>query len=374
VKKSSLKENLTEASFQLFWKLQSFEENELVTLSGKSIQIISCGKLNYGPGPDFLEAWIRIDSVIHSGSIELHLRHKDWYNHNHHTDNLYNSVILHVFPSQPVDSNFTTLNCSENEVEMMMIKFTEQSSILAQPSISKPCSTTTLNREILLIQAKAASNFYLSESAQHLLKLGETSLGLEKSFKQSIILRLFELLGSPYQKEAGLRTGKILFQTLLSQNNITSDALIDAAYIRNWGQGKSIEKKISEAIELSEFIYSRSLPISLNDFYDYFSSLQDQINKSVTGLFWQQTLLRNIACLSTYTWASLIYQVNAMNYFCKIWETIHTTIPNSVKNQVPDSLRKQFNSFELSALYPNFLLDQHKTFCSKGNCLTCNFF
>ena len=369
-----MKENLTEASFQLFWKLQGFEEKELFTLSGKPVQIISCGKLNYGPGPDFLEACIRIGSTLHSGNIELHLRPKDWYNHNHHSDSLYDSVILHVFPAQPLDSNFTTLNSSENSVEMMMIKFTEEKSIITKSPIAKPCSTSVLNNEILLKQAKIASTYYLSESTQHLFNLGEASLGLEMSFKQSTILRLFELSGSPYQKEAGLRTGELLFKTLVANKHISAKELIEISSIKNWSLGKSIETKISEAIDLSEFIFSTSLPLSQNEFHQYYSHLKDQIKKSVSGSFWQQTLLRNIACLSAYAWASLIYQAQAMNYFSSLWENLQTKLPNSVKKQVPETLRKQVNSFDVNRLYPNFLLDQHKTFCSKGNCLTCNFF
>ncbi|NCP84904.1 MAG: DUF2851 family protein [Bacteroidetes bacterium] len=369
-----MKENITEASFQLFWKLQAFEEKELYTLSGKPVHILSCGRLNYGPGPDFLEACIRIGTTLHSGNIELHLRPKDWYTHNHHLDSSYDSVILHIFPSQPFESNLKTLNSSENTVEMMMIKFTEEHSFATKSSNSKPCSTSFLNNEILIKQAKTASNYYLTNSTQHLLNLGDSSLGLEMSFKQSVILRLFELLGSPYQKESGVRTGELLFKSLVVGKKINSKELIDISNLKKWGLGKSIETKINEAIMLSECIYSTTLPISLQEFQHYYSLLRSNINNDVSGLFWQQTLTRNIACLSSFTWASLIYQVKAMDYFSSLWEKLPTKLPNSVNKQVPEALRKPYNSYKVHTLYPNFLLDQHKSFCSKGNCLACNFF
>jgi len=61
------------------------------------VTILFKGWYNSGWGPDFSEAKIQVDSDIFFGSVEIHINESDWFNHNHHQDEQYNNVILHVF-------------------------------------------------------------------------------------------------------------------------------------------------------------------------------------------------------------------------------------------------------------------------------------
>ena len=57
----------------------------------RTFQIIESGEYNeYGSGPDFLNAKIRMDEMIWIGDVEIHIRASDWFRHGHHVDHAYN--------------------------------------------------------------------------------------------------------------------------------------------------------------------------------------------------------------------------------------------------------------------------------------------
>jgi hypothetical protein len=87
---------MTERLLQFIWQLQYFNKGELTTLQGENLQIIFPGQYNTNQGPDFLEAKIRIGNTTWAGNIELHFKTSHWEKHNHHQDDNYNNVILHV--------------------------------------------------------------------------------------------------------------------------------------------------------------------------------------------------------------------------------------------------------------------------------------
>jgi hypothetical protein len=87
---------MTERLLQFIWQFQYFNKGELSTLQGENLQIIFPGQYNTNQGPDFLESKIKIGNTTWAGNIELHFKTSDWEKHNHHRDDNYNNVILHV--------------------------------------------------------------------------------------------------------------------------------------------------------------------------------------------------------------------------------------------------------------------------------------
>src|ERR1700730_15229535 len=87
---------MTERLLQFIWQFQYFNKSELITSEGELLKIIFPGQYNTNQGPDFSEAKIKIGSTTWAGNIELHLKTSDWNKHNHHRDDNYNNVILHV--------------------------------------------------------------------------------------------------------------------------------------------------------------------------------------------------------------------------------------------------------------------------------------
>lgn len=78
------------------WKLQYFSKKSLTTCQGETLIISHPGTRNEHAGPDFLNGRITINDVTWYGHIEIHINASDWYAHQHHADNAYDNVILHV--------------------------------------------------------------------------------------------------------------------------------------------------------------------------------------------------------------------------------------------------------------------------------------
>jgi hypothetical protein len=87
---------VTERLLQFLWQFQYFNKSGLATASGEPVQIIFAGQYNTNQGPDFSEAKIKIGSTIWAGNVELHFKTSDWQKHEHHNDQNYRNVILHV--------------------------------------------------------------------------------------------------------------------------------------------------------------------------------------------------------------------------------------------------------------------------------------
>lgn len=88
--------DVPEALVQDLWQYQRFDVEDLTTTGGEAVRVMDCGRPNTDAGPDFLNAHIRIGEMDWRGHVEVHLSSGDWFDHDHHTDPRYDSVILHV--------------------------------------------------------------------------------------------------------------------------------------------------------------------------------------------------------------------------------------------------------------------------------------
>ena len=70
--------------------------NDLVTVDGEEVSIISVGIRNHDSGPDYLDARIKIGGTLWVGHVEMHVNTSDWFRHGHQDDEAYNNVVLHV--------------------------------------------------------------------------------------------------------------------------------------------------------------------------------------------------------------------------------------------------------------------------------------
>lgn len=68
----------------------------LKTLDQEEIEVILPGQRNRDSGPDFFNARVRIGPTIWAGNVEIHVRSSDWFRHGHHSDSMYDSIILHL--------------------------------------------------------------------------------------------------------------------------------------------------------------------------------------------------------------------------------------------------------------------------------------
>ncbi|MGV3610245.1 MAG: DUF2851 family protein [Fluviicola sp.] len=87
---------MNENYLHFLWKNKRLPLNKLQTIEGKKVEIIHVGIHNHDSGPDFFNGQIRLDGLIHSGNIEMHIKSSDWNLHGHQFDQAYSNVILHV--------------------------------------------------------------------------------------------------------------------------------------------------------------------------------------------------------------------------------------------------------------------------------------
>ncbi|MVN22008.1 DUF2851 family protein [Mucilaginibacter arboris] len=78
------------------WKFRLYNNSDLCTADGFSLKVLSPGIHHHHAGPDFQNAKIQIGETLWVGNVEIHIRSSDWIRHEHHQDNSYNNVILHV--------------------------------------------------------------------------------------------------------------------------------------------------------------------------------------------------------------------------------------------------------------------------------------
>jgi hypothetical protein len=87
---------LNEKLLSAIWQYKIFKRYPLSTINGKLVEIIHPGEKNNNAGPDFLNARIKIDTILWAGNIEIHQKTSDFLKHQHHLDKNYHSLILHL--------------------------------------------------------------------------------------------------------------------------------------------------------------------------------------------------------------------------------------------------------------------------------------
>ena len=88
---------IPEKVIRCIWNDQIFKDTGLATTDGETLEVIFPGYWNFGPGPDFKSAAIKVKDKLYEGDVELHVYGADWKAHKHSENADYDDVILHVF-------------------------------------------------------------------------------------------------------------------------------------------------------------------------------------------------------------------------------------------------------------------------------------
>ncbi len=88
----------TERHLQCVWADDRLRPPALNTAAGERVQVEHPGEWNTGPGPDFLNAALRVGPELRriTGDVEIHIRPADWQRHRHAADPRYRRVCAHV--------------------------------------------------------------------------------------------------------------------------------------------------------------------------------------------------------------------------------------------------------------------------------------
>ena len=134
---------MNENFLQYLWKYRLFNNHDLKTTQGESLQIIQVGEHNTNAGPDFFNARIQCGATILAGNIEVHKLSSEWLRHGHQRDKSYQNIILHVVyeDDERLQSAsgefFLTLELKHRISRVLVRKYDEL--LLPQPFI--PCAS-----------------------------------------------------------------------------------------------------------------------------------------------------------------------------------------------------------------------------------------
>jgi len=87
---------MKESFLHFVWQYGLFDHKNLRCSEGKVLEIAQRGQLNTDGGPDFAMAQVRLDSLLLTGAVEIHVKSSDWFAHKHQDDPAYNNTILHA--------------------------------------------------------------------------------------------------------------------------------------------------------------------------------------------------------------------------------------------------------------------------------------
>ena len=87
---------MKESFLHFVWQYGLFDHKNLRCSGGKALEIAQRGQLNTDGGPDFAMAQVRLDSLLLTGAVEIHVKSSDWFAHKHQDDPAYNNTILHA--------------------------------------------------------------------------------------------------------------------------------------------------------------------------------------------------------------------------------------------------------------------------------------
>ncbi|KGN67197.1 DUF2851 family protein [Porphyromonas sp. COT-239 OH1446] len=86
-----------ETFLHYLWASRQYTSLDLVgEAAPATIEVIDPGTHNVHAGPDFFNAKVKINNILWVGDVEVHRSAGQWFEHGHHRDPLYRSVILHV--------------------------------------------------------------------------------------------------------------------------------------------------------------------------------------------------------------------------------------------------------------------------------------
>ena len=88
---------IPEKVIRCIWNDQLFCTPSLKTREGQKLEIVYPGYWNFGKGPDFTSATIKVNGKIYEGAVELHVYSTDWNAHGHSRNPDFDNVILHIY-------------------------------------------------------------------------------------------------------------------------------------------------------------------------------------------------------------------------------------------------------------------------------------
>ncbi len=223
----------SESLLHWLWKNRCLKTQNAATADGKKVQIHHPGYANPSDGPDFLNARITIGSLKWHGDVEIHWSSKDWKSHNHHTDDNYNRVVLHVVFDDGGSVEAPRLDgtiiptlyikkCLPKPLRYFLDRYRQPESLSCTGNLS------AISDDAVEEQFERAHTEYFEQKVDDLLVFYDPVLPISQAWQHLLIIAFFDGLGishnrGPMQKLA--RRLLSLENTNASEQGLTTTAL-----------------------------------------------------------------------------------------------------------------------------------------------------
>lgn len=166
------------------WKEKRLPFPQLRLVTGQPLLVKDVGKHNENKaGPDFEMAAVAFDEMTFVGPIEIHVSSSDWYKHNHHLDDNYNNVILHI-----VHNHDTEIIQNGRQIPTLELKsFLPRNWMWVNPKVEIPCRLKIDFSNLLLLESMKSKAWYLRCTEKLNLWFGNEFLNNEEVLFRSLL-------------------------------------------------------------------------------------------------------------------------------------------------------------------------------------------
>ena len=254
---------MKEDLLQFIWQFQYFNRNELRCTDGDAVQIIHPGTYNSNQGPDFKEAKIKINNILWSGNVELHINSSHWHTHHHSEDTNFNNVILHVVwnhDTEIKDANGSVLSTIElqSRVSKLLLekyrRLKENAQFIACENLSSGFGSLALNSW----KQRLVAERLIIKSKNIFTDLQQTNYHWEETFWWLIAANFGLTLNSGVFKKMA-RSLPLSLLAKHKKNIIQVEALL-------YGQAgllsKTFEDKYPKMLQKEYFFYQKKYKLS----------------------------------------------------------------------------------------------------------------
>lgn len=382
---------MDEQLFQLIWSELAFETQDLKTIDGDPVSIISPGQQNQGDGPDFHDGIIAINDISFYGDIELHISARNWFLHNHHQDPRYNRVVLHVV-LQNDDLCQVTRQDGTRPATLVLKPFLSGKILQIfkkkfSPSLL-PCHglVRSIPENIKKSQWIHAQNEYFDNKINYLLTFYSDDQPPSMAWKNMFTAGLFDGLGIMNNRSSMVR----LHNLLLESQELKSNSLQEIIRLALSFSGISEEE--FPKMKRTDWDFSSCRPPNQPDVripqacmllynirnLSFESFLNDDIRELWSGIISTDTpslhignersriLKYTVFLPAMYLIGNLFLIEQRKQQAFNFWNN------NTIK--VPDKIRKKYSLPDFSEAinkYPAGTIYQYKHYCKTGRCADC---
>lgn len=171
-------------------------------LNGASLRVLSPGRWNRMPGPDFRNAKLELNGMALRGDVEVHGKTSDWIAHGHGGDPAYGNVVLHVV--------------RRDDTSPGNVAFLPESAVLVLPEAGEDAGTTEPDARPRAACASFFAKMTPNELEEFLFDAGKDRLRLRagERLRMMISAGTTKAFLSAVAEQLGVPDNREVFRTL----------------------------------------------------------------------------------------------------------------------------------------------------------------